>query len=280
MTTSRKQRAFVSGLMVQLAALALGLMIVFPILYGILGAFKSAAEFSAYPPGFWPRSFAYTQNFQDAVQRVPFLRYGFNSLVVALMGSSVRLLFAVLAAFAFVFYNFRFKKALFLVILATMMLPGDTLLVTNYLTVSRLGLIDSYLGMAITSFVGATQMFMLRQSFLTFPRDLRDAGAIDGCGDLRFLTTILLPVTRPVLVTLFAQSFITIWNAYLWPLLVTNSSHMRTVQVGITMITSFEDTNYHLVLAGVALSLLPSFLLFLILRRNIQRNMTAGALVG
>ena len=280
MTTSRKRRAFVSGLMVQLAALALGLMIVFPILYGILGAFKSAAEFSAYPPGFWPRSFAYTQNFQDAVQRVPFLRYGFNSLAVALIGTSVRLLFAVLAAFAFVFYNFRFKKALFLVILATMMLPGDTLLVTNYLTVSRLGLIDSYLGMAITSFVGATQMFMLRQSFLTFPRDLRDAGAMDGCGDLRFLTTILLPVTRPVLVTLFAQSFITIWNAYLWPLLVTNSSHMRTVQVGITMITSFEDTNYHLVLAGVALSLLPSFLLFLILRRNIQRNMTAGALVG
>ena len=276
----RKRRALFLSLALQLAALALGLVIVFPILYGILGAFKSAAEFSAYPPTFWPKSFAYTRNFQDAVQRVPFLRYGFNSLVVALMGSSVRLLFAVLAAFAFVFYDFRFKKALFLVILATMMLPGDTLLVTNYLTVSRLGLIDSYLGMAITSFVGATQMFMLRQSFLTFPRDLRDAGAIDGCGDLRFLTTILLPVTRPVLVTLFAQSFITIWNAYLWPLLVTNSSHMRTVQVGITMITSFEDTNYHLVLAGVALSLLPSFLLFLILRRNIQRNMTAGALVG
>jgi len=208
------------------------------------------------------------------------LRYGLNSLIVALIGTTARLLFAVLAAFAFAFYDFRFKKTLFLVILATMMLPGDTLLVTNYLTVSRLGLLNSYLGMAITSFVGATQMFMLRQSFLTFPRDLKEAGQIDGCGDLRFLATILLPISKPVLVTLSVQSFVTLWNAYLWPLLVTNSTNMRTIQVGITMITSFEDTNYHLVLAGVTLSLIPAFLLFIVLRRNIHRNMTAGALVG
>ena len=275
-----RQRSKLVGVLVQVAALGLGLVIIFPIVYGIFGAFKSAAEFSAFPPTFWPRSFTYTKNFQDALARVPFLRYGLNSLIVALMGTTVRLLFAVLAAFSFAFYDFRLKKALFFVILATMMLPGDTLLVTNYLTVSRLGLLDTYLGMAITSFVGATQMFMLRQSFLTFPRDLKDAGFIDGCGDLRFLAAILLPVTKPVLVTLFVQSFITMWNAYLWPLLVTNTNQMRTIQVGITMITSFEDTNYYLVLAGVALSLIPSFLLFLILRRNLQRNMTAGALVG
>ncbi|MDD4080972.1 MAG: carbohydrate ABC transporter permease [Eubacteriales bacterium] len=275
-----KRRQLWGGIAAQAAALALGLIIIFPIVYGILGAFKSPAEFSAYPPTFWPKSFAYTQNFSDAFARVPFLRFGFNSLVVALIGTVIRLLFAILAAFAFAFYDFRLKNALFLVVLATMMLPGDTLLVTNYLTVSRLRLLDSYLGMAITSFVGATQMFMLRQSFLTFPRELKDAGQMDGCGDLRFLATILLPISKPVLVTLFVQSFVTMWNAYLWPLLVTNSNHMRTIQVGITMITSFEDTNYHLVLAGVALSLIPAFLLFIILRRNIQRNMTAGALVG
>lgn len=277
---SMKQKERLANALVQAVALALALIIVFPIVYGIFGAFKSASEFSAYPPTFWPKSFRYIQNFQDAIVRVPFLRYGLNSLIVATMGTTVRLLFAVFAAFAFSFYDFRLKKAFFFLILATMMLPGDTLLVTNYLTVSRLGLLDTYLGMAITSFVGATQMFMLRQSFLTFPRDLRDAGAIDGCGDLRFLATILLPVTKPVLVTLFVQSFTTMWNAYLWPLLVTNTNQMRTIQVGITMITSFEDTNYYLVLAGVALSLIPSFLLFLILRRNLHRNMTAGALVG
>ena len=161
-----------------------------------------------------------------------------------------------------------------------MMLPGDTLMVTNYLTVSRLNLLDTYLGMCITSFVGASQMFMLRQNFRTIPRALRDAARLDGCSDLRFLRSVVLPVSRPVLLTLCVQSFINLWNAYLWPLLVTNRDEMRTVQVGVTMLTAVGNTNYHLILAAVTLTLLPSFVMFIILRKNIVKGMTSGALVG
>ncbi len=278
MTGRRRKKA--ASLFVQAAATAAGLAIVFPVLYGIAGAFKSPAEFSSFPPTFLPESFAYLDNFRDALEKVPFMRYALNSLVVATLGTTLRLCFAVLAAYACAFYEFRFKKTLFFSLLGTMMLPADTLLITNYLTVTRLGLLDSYLGMAITSFVGASQMFMLRQNFMTLPRSLREAGEMDGCGDLRFLLSILLPISKPVLVTLYVQSFVTLWNAYLWPLLVTNRNSMRTIQVGVTMITSFEETNYYLVLAGVALTLVPSFALFVILRRNITRSMTAGALVG
>ena len=249
-------------------------------MYGIFGAFKSPAEFSAYPPTFLPQSFAYFENFQNAFAQVPFLRFALNSFLVGVLASTLRLSFAALAAYAFVFYEFRLKKILFFLVLATMMLPGDTLLITNYLTITRLGLLDTYLGMAITSFVGAAQMFMLRQNFKTLPRSLKEAGEMDGCGDIRFLLAILLPISKPVLLTLYVQSFVTVWNAYLWPLLVTNTTKMRTVQVGITMITSFEETNYYLVLAGVALTLIPSFILFIFLRRSITRGMTAGALVG
>jgi sn-glycerol 3-phosphate transport system permease protein len=265
---------------VQLLALVVGFVIVFPIVYGIFGAFKSPAEFSAYPPTFLPQSFAYFENFQNAFAQVPFLRFALNSFLVGVLASTLRLSFAALAAYAFVFYEFRLKKILFFLVLATMMLPGDTLLITNYLTITRLGLLDTYLGMAITSFVGAAQMFMLRQNFKTLPRSLKEAGEMDGCGDIRFLLAILLPISKPVLLTLYVQSFVTVWNAYLWPLLVTNTTKMRTVQVGITMITSFEETNYYLVLAGVALTLIPSFILFIFLRRSITRGMTAGALVG
>lgn len=265
---------------VQLLALVVGFVIVFPIVYGIFGAFKSPAEFSAYPPTFLPQSFAYFENFQNAFAQVPFLRFALNSFLVGVLASTLRLSFAALAAYAFVFYEFRLKKILFFMVLATMMLPGDTLLITNYLTITRLGLLDTYLGMAITSFVGAAQMFMLRQNFKTLPRSLKEAGEMDGCGDIRFLLAILLPISKPVLLTLYVQSFVTVWNAYLWPLLVTNTTKMRTVQVGITMITSFEETNYYLVLAGVALTLIPSFILFIFLRRSITRGMTAGALVG
>ena len=161
------------------------------------------------------------------------------------------------------------------------MIPGDTILVTNYQTVSRMGLLNTYLGMIIVSFVGASQMFMLRQKFMAIPKDLRYAAMIDGCGDIRYILTILLPICRPVLTTLFVQSFITMWNAYLWPLIVTASSpNMRTVMVGITKLNSWEDTNYELVLAGVTISLIPSFILFMVMRHGMNKGGTDGALVG
>ena len=135
--------------------------------------------------------------------------------------------------------------------------------------------------MCITGFVSASQMFMLRQRFLSVPKDLRYAAMIDGCGDLRYIATILIPVCKPVITTLFVQSFITFWNAYLWPLIVTASApNMRTIMVGITKLNSWEDTNYQLVLAGVTISLIPSFLLFIIMRRNMSKGGMDGSLVG
>ena len=278
MTIMKKMKWW--DLLMTALALAAGLLVVLPVIYGVFGAFKSTAEFAAYPPTFWPKSFAYLDNFRHVLATVPMGRYFFNSLVVATLTSAVRLALAVLAAYAFVFYDFRGKKIFFFLILGTMMLPGDTLLVTNYQTVARMGLLDSYLGMSIVSFVGASQMFMLRQSFKASPTALRDAAMLDGCGDLRFIGSILVPVTKPILTTLFVQSFVTSWNGYLWPLMVTNHNEMRTVQVGITMLTTIEDTNYEVVLAGVALSLIPAMILFLVLRRNITKSMTAGSLVG
>lgn len=264
---------------VSLVAIAIGLVIVFPVAYCILGAFKTPAEFLR--PELLPGSFSNLENFQNALNQAPLFRYMLNSLVVAFFGSLFRLAIAVCAAYGLTHYDFRGKNFCFLLIMGTMMMPADTLLVTNYQTVSRLGLLNSYLGMMIVSFVSASQMFMLRQKFLTIPKDLRHAAMLDGCGDLRYILTILLPVCKGVLTTLFVQSFITLWNAYLWPLIVTaGAPEMRTVMVGITKLNSWEDSNYELVLAGVTLSLIPSFLLFALLRRNWNRQDSDGALVG
>ncbi|MCI8400670.1 MAG: carbohydrate ABC transporter permease [Lachnospiraceae bacterium] len=275
-----KKKQYTIDMAVTVVSLALGCVIVFPVVYCILGAFKTRVEFGSYPPTFFPESFANLDNFQEALDKTPLLRFMLNSLIVALMGTTVRMAFSILAAYAFAFLEFKGKNFLFFFILATMMLPGDTLTITNYLTVSKMNLLDTYLGMCITSFVGASQMFMLRQNFRTIPRALRDASFLDGCGDLRFLWSVVLPMAKPVILTLSVQSFINLWNAYLWPLLVTNKEQMRTVQVGITMLTSAASTNYHLILAAVTLTLIPSFIMFVILRRNIVKGMTAGALVG
>ena len=274
--TKRRLREWALGL----AGLALGCLVVFPVVYGLLGAFKAPSEFIAYPPTVLPRSLGYLDNFQAVFTQVPMLRYFLNSLIVALLATVVRLGIAVLAAYAFVFFRFPGRKTLFFLLLATMMLPADTLIVTNFQTVSRLGLKDTYLGMSIVSFLGASQMFILRQHFLSAPRPVREAAQLDGCGDLRFIVSILLPMSAPLLATLFLQCFVTQWNVYLWPLMVTNSSAMRTVQVGVTMLTTPEGTNYETVLAGSAVALAPMVLLFLLLRKRITGAMAGeGALV-
>ena len=261
-------------------ALLMALLVLFPVFYGVCGAFKSPAEFSAWPPAVLPKSFLNTENFAAVFRQAPMLRYTLNSFLVAGMTSLVRLALSVLAAYAFVFFDFPGHKVCFFLMLGTMMMPPDTLTIANYQTVSRLGLVDTYLGMGIVSFAGASQMFMLRQHFLTSPRALREAAQLDGCGDLRFLASILMPTASPLLVTLFLQSFLTQWNAYLWPLLVTNRPEMRTVQVGLTMLTTPEATNYEVMLAGAAVVMLPAMLLYTLLRRYVSRAMENGPLLS
>ena len=261
----------------QVLLLAFGLLILFPLIYGVLGAFKAPQEFALQPPTLLPQSFRYLDNFRTVFQAVPMPRFFLNSLITATMTSVIRLLLATLAAYAFAFFDFRGKRFLFFLVLGTMMLPAETLTIGNYRTVAKLGLINTYLGMGIVSFVGASQMLMLRQRFRSSPAAVRDAAMLDGCGDLRFLFRILLPMSLPIVMMLFLQSFIAQWNAYLWPLLVTNRSEMRTVQVGITMLTKIDGTNYETILAGVTLALIPSVILFLLLRRRMTQALVTDA---
>ena len=269
MTPSWKSR--LEDIVVSVVAVLIGLVLIFPIIYCFCGAFKTAAEFTQ--PELLPGSFRNLDNFRQALTQAPLLRYMLNSCIVAFLGSSVRMVISLLAAYAFTYFDFPGRKFCFFLVLGTMMMPGDILLATNYLTVSRLHLLNSYLGICIVSFVSGSQTFMLRQKFRTVPRTLRDAAELDGCGDFRFLCQVLIPHCRPVITTLFMQSFITLWNSYLWPLLVTASSgKMRTIMVGITKLNSWEDSNYQLVMAGVVISLLPSFLLFIAMRRSVKKG--------
>jgi sn-glycerol 3-phosphate transport system permease protein len=277
---NRKRRRFLLDGGASLTALILGFIIIFPMIYAICIAFKTRAELSVYPPSLLPDSFRNLDNFKNVFASAPLMRFMLNSVIVSGLGCSLRILFAVLAAYAFSYFTFPLRNVLFMAVLATMMLPADTLVVTNYLTITRINMLDNYLGMCITSLVGASQMFMLRQNFKTIPKSLRDAAFIDGCGDLRYLARIVAPLSSPVIFTLMVQSFISFWNAYLWPLLVTNRAEMRTVQIGIAMLTNPLDTNYTTVLAAVAILLLPSIFLFSFLRLAMVKGIAAGALVG
>ena len=275
----RKQKDLLFDSLVTVIAIILGVIIIFPLIYCFLSSFKTPSEFLN--PKLFPSSFLYLDNFKNALERGNLLRYTLNSFVIAFVGTAVRMVLSILAAYAFTFYDFKGKNFFFFLILGTMMIPGDVLLVTNYLTVSKMHLLNTYLGVMIVSFVSASQMFMLRQRFKTIPKDMREASSMDGYGDLWFIWKVLLPLSKPVVTTLFIQSFINLWNAYLWPLIVTASSpEMRTVMVGITRLNSWEDENYQLVMAGVCISLIPSLILFIVMRRNMKKGGLDGSLVG
>ena len=275
----RKQKDFLFDTLITVIAIILGIIIIFPLIYCFLSSFKTPSEFLN--PKLFPSSFLYLDNFKNALERGNLLRYTLNSFVIAFVGTAVRMVLSILAAYAFTSYDFKGKNFFFFLILGTMMIPGDVLLVTNYLTVSKMHLLNTYLGVMIVSFVSASQMFMLRQRFKTIPKDMREASSMDGYGDLWFIWKVLLPLSKPVVTTLFVQSFINLWNAYLWPLIVTASSpEMRTVMVGITRLNSWEDENYQLVMAGVCISLIPSLILFVVMRRNMKKGGLDGSLVG
>lgn len=261
-------------------SLLLGLIVAFPLYYAILAGFKTEGEFGAFPPTILPNSFAYIDNFKEVLFNSMIPRFMLNSLMIAVIVTIVRLILSTLAAYALAFINFPGRKFMFIFILGTMMIPGEALLISNFITVSKLHLLNTYLGIMIVSFVSATQVFMLRQSFKSISGTLREAAFLDGCGDFRFYARICLPVSVPILISLGLSSFVGIWNSYLWPLLVTTKEEMRTVQVGITLLSAHEGSNNTLVFAGITVILIPTLFFFAFFQRRIVGGMFNGAIKG
>lgn len=277
---SRKMRETVAYNFGGLFKLALGILLIFPILYAAGLSFMDAAEITTPPPKIWPRSFGYLENYITIFTKTKMVRFLLNSLLVSFLGTAGRIVTAVMASFAFCFYDFKGKNLLFYLILGSMMIPGDSIILTNYLTVSRMGIMNTYLGLVIIYLVHANYIFMMRQSMLSLPRSLHEAARIDGCSSLRFLVSIVIPLSKPIITTISLSSFVGLWNIYLWPLLITNAEEMRTVQVGITMLNTAEQQSYGPIMAASCVALLPAVIIFLISQRYIVRGMTAGAVKG
>ena len=250
--------------LVSCTAIFLGLIIVFPVIYCILGAFKTPAEFAS--PVLLPKSFAYLENFRNALHQAPLLRYMLNSFITAFTGSLIRLAMAVSAAFVLTHYDFRGKKLCFFFLLGTMMMPADTLLMANYATVSRLGLLNSYLGMIIVSFVSASQMFLLRQKFLSFPKALRHAAMLDGCGVLRMLFYVVSPMNKSGLVCVLLLSFLDAWNMVEQPIAFLKEAAQYPISVALAY-TPPSETSVQLVCC--ILVVLPALFLFTFFNREL-----------
>lgn len=263
----------------QAAAILLGLLVLFPVIYCFFVSFMMPNQVQSIPPTIFPKEWT-LDNYWNVMETTTIGRFMLNSLILAGASSVIRLITASFAAFAFAFYEFKGRNLLFMLCLGTVMIPSDVVLVTNYQTISRLGLVNTYIGMMSVFCVSAMNIFMMRQNFLTFSKTLQEAAYVDGCSNIRFFFKILLPTSTPVLTTVFISSFISTWNTYLWPMLVTNNPLMRTVQVGVTMLNNEDGNVYGPIMAASMMVLVPTAMIFLIFRKKIVSGMMGGAIKG
>ncbi len=258
----------------------LAFVLLFPLLYAISGSLMTAREISTYPPAFLP-SQPRLNNFVDVLRALPIPRQYLNSLIVAACVMVGQLATSILSAYAFAFLRMPFRNLIFGIFLATMMVPWEAVIIPNYLTMAQYHLINSYPALILPFLAAGFGTFLLRQFFLSFPKDLYEAAVLDGSGHLRFLWSILLPLSRPALAALAIWSFLSAWNQFLWPLLVINRDEMQTLQIGISRLQDVEaGTAPNFILAGTVLALIPTLLLIYFGQRHIVRGLTAGALRG
>jgi sn-glycerol 3-phosphate transport system permease protein len=219
--------------------------------------------------------------FSTVFERQPImLRWIFNSFVVSIAVTLGVLVTSSLLAFALSYLDFPGKGLLLFFTLGTLMVPFEATLIPNYLFVARLGWRDTYQGLIVPFLASGFGVFLLRQYFLTLPRELYDAALVDGCTRIRYLWLILVPLSRPALATLAVYTFLGTWNQFYWPLLITNSTEWRTTQVGITIFRDFELGVFNIQMAATLIVMLPTLILLVLGQRQLVRGLTAGALKG
>ena len=255
------------------------LIILLPLLYAVSVALMPSSELFTTQLNLIPKN-PTLSNFKEALAKVPLVRFVLNSFLVAGVITFGQIISCSLAAFSFSFLDFKGKNILFMLVMATMMIPGEATIISNFLTVSRLGWLDTYKVLIIPYLTSAMGIFLFRQFYLTFPISLYESAKIDGCGNLRFILQILIPLTKSAIGAMAVYTFINAWNMYMWPLLVTGSDKMRTVQIGIGMLDSVDSQSITLMIAGVVMIILPSISIFIVGQMQLIKGMFSGAVKG
>lgn len=259
-----------------LIRLAIGLLFLAPLLMGVSYSFRSDAEImTTRGVTLFPREWTLS-NYEWVFQYVPVGRYIFNSTVHYALIITSHFLLCSLAGYAFGCFEFKGKKLLFNAILFSMMIPGEVTLIANYILVVDMGLGNTYLGMIITSLVSSMGIFMLRQFYMSLPTELMEAAELDGCGKLRYWFRIALPLSKPTLASLAIYEFVTIYNRYMWPLLLADEESMYTIQIGMAMLKGAEGDNLGVILAGAVVCIIPVLLVFIVGQKYIVGGMVSG----
>ncbi len=234
--------------------------------------FRGGLQFLPIPPQ-W-------DNYSKAWNAVPFDRFFINSVVVAIAVTLGQVVTSAMAAYAFARLHFPFRDQIFLLYLGTLMIPAQVTIIPNFILMRDFKWTDSYLALVVPFLVSTFGTFLLRQFFLTLPRDLEDAAKIDGASHWAIFTRVIVPLSGPALASLAIFVFLGSWNSFLWPLIVTNSIEMRTIPVGLRVFQGEYTTNYPLMMAAASLALIPMLVVYMLGQKYFVRGITLTGMAG
>ena len=273
-----KRALGISGTVLLHAVLyALALITIAPFLWVLLASFKELSDILTYPPRWIPNRFI-IDNYINAFQAAPFGRYYFNSIFVSTAVTFGQLITCSLAAYAFARLKFWGRDVLFYLFLGTMMIPGQVVMIPSFMVLHWLGWIDTYYALIVPGLASAFGTFLLRQFFLTIPRDLEDAASIDGCSRFGVLWRIILPLSRPALATLAIFTFMGVFNDFLWALIVISSDHLKTVQLGLAIFRDRYQTDWGQLMAASVTATLPILTVFFVAQKYFIKGITLSGL--
>jgi multiple sugar transport system permease protein len=255
----------------------LALLTLAPFLWMVLTSFKDIADIFSYPPKWWPSEFHF-DNYVRAFQAAPFGRFYLNSLFVATTVTLGQLITCSMAAFAFARLKFKGRDILFYIFLGTMMIPYNVTMIPSFMILYWLGWIDTYQALIVPGLASAFGTFLLRQFFMTIPRELEEAAYMDGASRTLVLWRIIVPLAKPALATLAIFTFMAVFNDFIWALIVLNSEEMQTVQLGLAIFRDRYVTDWDLLMAGSVTAVLPILLVFFFAQRYFIKGITLSGL--
>lgn len=278
-TTPHQKQVNWRHVLLHLVLILGSLVMLLPFIWMLSTSLKVPREIFTFPPTWIPTEIAWS-NYSEALASMPFGRFYFNSLVVASSVVFIQLLTSSLAAFAFARLRFKGRNAIFIMYLAALMIPFPVLLIPNFIVITKLGWYDTYQALILPPAFSAFSTFLLRQHFLSLPLDLDDAARMDGASSLRIWWNVIMPMSKATLSALAIFIFLTSWNDFLWPLVVTNSEAMRTVPVGLNSFQGQYGVQWHLLMAAAVVAMLPVLIVYAFAQKWFIRGISITGMGG
>lgn len=247
-----------------------GLLFILPFIWMILSSFKTESEVILIPPTLWPQEFTF-ENYAKLFEEMNFAVYLKNTMIIVLF-SFFGMFLNAMAGFGFAKYNFKGKDSIFLMVLATMMIPSQVTMIPVYLILNKMNLTNTMLGIVLPGLVGAFGIFLFRQFMTTIPDEVIEATRLDGASEFRTFLQIILPISKPILAVQAILAFIGGWNSFLWPLIMANDEKLYTLSVGLSLLKGQYGGNFALQMAGATFMVMPIIIIFIIFQKSIIEN--------